>query len=197
MRARSALASAAAVAAVLLLLANGCACAMYKVGDLDAWGVPPPSKPDVYKRWAKGIHFALGDSIWFLYPPSQDSVLQVTPEAFAACDLASPILKLADGNSVFNLTTPGRAYYTSGAPGHCRKGQKLWVDVPMANGTYLQPSASDLAAQAPTPAAEAPEGSLSASAPAGAHPSAAAALRAVAGSVVAAAALSVALPLLL
>ncbi|CAL4928666.1 unnamed protein product [Urochloa decumbens] len=200
MRARSALASAAVLLLLLLLLlADGGACAMYKVGDLDAWGVPPPSKPDVYKRWAKGIHFALGDSIWFLYPPSQDSVLQVTPEAFAACDLASPVLKLADGNSVFNLTTPGRAYYTSGAPGHCRKGQKLWVDVPMANGTYLQPSASDLAAQAPTPAAEAPEGSLSASAPAGAHPSAAAALRAVsgAGSVVAAAALSVALPLLL
>ncbi|RCV46907.1 hypothetical protein SEVIR_9G572000v4 [Setaria viridis] len=187
MRARAALASAA----VLLLLAGGCAGAMYKVGDLDAWGVPPPSKPDVYKSWAKSVHFALGDSIWFLYPPSQDSVLQVTPEAFAACDLANPVLKLADGNSVFNLTTPGRAYYTSGAPGHCRKGQKLWVDVPMANGTYLQPSASDLAALAPTPAAEAPEGFLQASAPAGAHPSAAE-LRAVAGagSVVAAVALA-------
>ena len=133
----------------------------------------------------------------FLYPPSQDSVLQVTPQAFAACDLSSPVLKLADGNSLFNLTTPGRAYFTSGAPGHCLKGQKLWVDVPMANGTYLQPSASDLAALAPTPAAEAPEGSLPASAPAGAHPSPA--LRAVAGagSVAAAAALSFALPLLL
>ena len=135
----------------------------------------------------------------FLYPPSQDSVLQVTPQAFAACDLSSPVLKLADGNSLFNLTTPGRAYFTSGAPGHCLKGQKLWVDVPMANGTYLQPSASDLAAlaPAPTPAAEAPEGSLPASAPAGAHPSPA--LRAVAGagSVAAAAALSFALPLLL
>ncbi|OEL29846.1 hypothetical protein BAE44_0009130 [Dichanthelium oligosanthes] len=196
MRARAALASAAAAAAVLLLLVDGCACVMYKVGDLDAWGVPPPSKPDVYKRWAKSTHFALGDSIWFLYPPSQDSVLQVTPEAFGTCDLAAPVLKLADGNSVFNLTTPGRFYYTSGTPGHCRKGQKLWVDVPMANGTYLQPSASDLGALAPTPA-EAPEGSLSAFAPDGAHPSPA--LRAVAGagSVVAAALLSFALPLLL
>ena len=137
------------------------------------------------------------DTAGFLYPPSQDSVLHVTPQAFAACDLSSPVLKLADGNSVFNLTTPGRAYFTSGAPGHCLKGQKLWVDVPMANGTYLQPSASDLAALAPAPAAEAPEGSLPASAPAGAHPSPA--LRAVAGagSVAAAAALSFALPLLL
>ncbi|WVZ55149.1 hypothetical protein U9M48_005849 [Paspalum notatum var. saurae] len=182
MRARAALASAiGAAAALLLLLPGGCAGAIYKVGDLDAWGVPPPSKPDIYKRWAKSIHFALGDSIWFLYPPSQDSVLQVTPQAFAACDLSAPLLRIADGNSVFNLTAPGRAYYTSGAPGHCLKGQKLWVDVPMANGTYIQPSATDLAALAPTPGsaeaqAEAPEGVLSAEAPdAAAH---AAALRA-------------------
>jgi len=64
MRARAALASSP-VLLLLLLLVGGCAgaVAVYKVGDLDAWGVPPPSKPDVYKRWAKSIHFALGDSI--------------------------------------------------------------------------------------------------------------------------------------
>jgi hypothetical protein len=186
MRARAASASASAsVLLLLLLLVSGCAGAVYKVGDLDAWGVPPPSKPDVYKRWAKSIHFALGDSICkqpnqpppqclthsptcltraliagFLYPPSQDSVLQLAPEAFASCDLSRPVARLADGNS-FNLTMPGRAYYASGAPGHCRKGQKLWVDVPMANGTYLQPSATDLAALAPTPTADSPAASAS------------------------------------
>lgn len=66
MRARAASASASAAVVVLLLLlllVGVCAGAVYKVGDLDAWGVPPPSKPDVYKRWAKSIHFALGDSI--------------------------------------------------------------------------------------------------------------------------------------
>lgn len=163
MRAPAALASASAL--LLLLLVGACAGAVYKVGDLDAWGVPPPSKPDVYKRWAKSIHFKLGDSIWFLYPPSQDSVLQVTPEAFGTCDLSHPMARLADGNSYFNLTTPGRAYYVSGAAGHCRKGQKLWVDVPLANGTYLQPSATDLAALAPTPGADPPAEVASASAP--------------------------------
>jgi len=209
MRARAASASAAVL---LLLLAGGCAGAVYKVGDLDAWGVPPPSKPDVYKRWPKSIHFALGDSICkqtnpihrrpisatsvphsltpsaslavagFLYPPSQDSVLQLAPEAFASCDLSRPVARLADGNSFFNLTAPGRAYYASGAPGHCRKGQKLWVDVPMANGTYLQPSATDLAALAPTPAADPPAGSASAPEGASASPAPRAA---AAGSVVA------------
>lgn len=63
MRARAALASAFAAAAVLLLLVDGGACAMYKVGDLDAWGVPPASKPDVYKNWPKSIKFKLGDAI--------------------------------------------------------------------------------------------------------------------------------------
>ncbi|KAL6660273.1 hypothetical protein ACP70R_002395 [Stipagrostis hirtigluma subsp. patula] len=201
MRVRAALASAVAAAAVLLMLVGGGECAMYKVGDLDAWGIPPASKPDVYVRWPKSIHFALSDSIWFLYPPSQDSVLQVTARAFAACDLANPVLKLADGNSVFNLTTPGRVYYTSGAPGHCHKGQKLTIDVPMANGTHVPPSADDLAAIAhaaadePPAEADGPAGALSDSAPSDAHHSPSSALRAVAGagSVLAAAAVSFAL----
>lgn len=227
MRARAASASASASAAVvvlllLLLLVGVCVGAVYKVGDLDAWGVPPPSKPDVYKRWAKSIHFALGDSICkhrtpfprhrpspppphsltqpppagFLYPPSQDSVLQLAPAAFASCDLSRPVARLADGNSLFNLTAPGRAYYASGAPGHCRRGQKLWVDVPLPNGTYLQPSATDLAALAPTPAADPPAGfaSAAAAAPQGGNASPAPRAAAAAGSVVA---LSFALQILL
>ncbi|GJN09319.1 hypothetical protein PR202_ga27317 [Eleusine coracana subsp. coracana] len=188
---------ALAVAAVLLVLVDGGACAMYKVGDLDAWGIPPASKPDVYKNWSKSIKFKHGDAIWFLYPPTQDSVLQVTPDAFHTCDLSStPLLKLDDGNSVFNLTKPGRVYFISGEPKHCLKGQKLWVDVPKADGSLVQPSSDDLAALAPTPGAlpagiesEAPpDGARSADDDAQPSP----AFRAVAGvgSIVAAAALS-------
>jgi hypothetical protein len=144
--------ASASVLLLLLLLAGGCAGAVYKVGDLDTWGMPPPSKPDVYKRWAKSVHLhsvtpsvskptpstasavsasslthptRLTRARRFLYPSSQDSVLQLAPEAFASCDLSRPVARLADGNSFFNLTVPGRAYYASGAPGHCRKGQKL------------------------------------------------------------------------
>ena len=143
--ARPAVLAALALAAVLLLV-DGCGAAMYKVGGLDAWAPPPSSKPDVYVLWGKSLPFKLGDSIWFLYPPSQDNAVQVTAKAFAACDASDPILKLDDGNSVFNLTKPGRAYFTSAAKGHCRKGQKLSVDVPTADGKLLEPSADDLAA---------------------------------------------------
>ena len=112
----------AALALLLSVSMDGCAAAEYKVGGLDAWGVPPATKPDVYVRWAKSVPVKLGDALFFLYPPSQDITVQLTAKAFAACD---PLLKLEDGNSVFNLTKPGRAYFSSAAPGRCRKGQKF------------------------------------------------------------------------
>ncbi|MBC2899871.1 hypothetical protein CFC21_112688 [Triticum aestivum] len=141
----------AALPALLLCVSmsslSGClAAATYKVGGLDAWGLPPSTKPDVYVRWSKSVPVKLGDALFFLYPPSQDSAVQVTAKAFAACDVSDPLLKLEDGNSVFNLTKPGRAYFTSAAPGRCRKGQKLSVDVPGADGKLLKPSADDEAA---------------------------------------------------
>uniref|UniRef100_A0ACD5TTM4 Uncharacterized protein n=1 Tax=Avena sativa TaxID=4498 RepID=A0ACD5TTM4_AVESA len=142
----AALATLAASLLLLLLLADVCGAAMYKVGELDAWAPPPSSKPDVYVRWGKSRPFKLGDALFFLYPPSQDDAVQVTAKAFAACDVADPLLTLDDGNSVFNLTAPGRVYFTSSQPGHCRKGQKLSVDVPTADGKFLAPSADDQAA---------------------------------------------------
>ncbi|XP_047083366.1 early nodulin-like protein 1 [Lolium rigidum] len=147
----SALASqvtAATALLLVLLLIDGCVAGTQKVGGLDAWAVPPASRPDVYLRWGKSAHVRLGDSLMFLYPPGHDDVVQVTARAAARCSVKAPLLRLADGNSVFNLTAPGRVYYTSTLPGHCRKGQRLSLDVPAANGTYLPPSADDLAALA-------------------------------------------------
>ena len=92
----------------------------------DAWGVPPSTKPDVYVRWAKSVPVKLGDALFFLYPPSQDSAVQLTAKAFAACDVSDPLLKLEDGNSVFNLTKPGRAYFSSvGEEGWGRSSPRL------------------------------------------------------------------------
>uniref|UniRef100_A0ACD5WT72 Uncharacterized protein n=1 Tax=Avena sativa TaxID=4498 RepID=A0ACD5WT72_AVESA len=139
---------AALVAVLLLLLAHGCGAQTHKVGGLDAWAVPPASKPDVYLRWTTTIHLKLGDSVMFLYPPDHDDAVEVTARAIATCNVSAPLRRLADGNSVFNLTAPGRAYYTSTVPGHCRRGQRLSLDVPTANGTYLPPTADDLVALA-------------------------------------------------
>ncbi|GAB2303742.1 hypothetical protein Dimus_037725 [Dionaea muscipula] len=70
----------------------------------------------------------------FLYPPSQDSVIQVTAESYSSCNLKDPIMYTNDGNSLFNMTWEGVFYFTSGEPGHCEKGQRLQISVP-ANGS--------------------------------------------------------------
>ncbi|XP_037476050.1 uncharacterized protein LOC119353531 [Triticum dicoccoides] len=120
------------LAALALLLCismtsmDGCTTAQYMVGGLDAWGVPPSSKPDVYVRWAKYVPIKLSDALFFLYPPSKDSAVQLTAKAFTAYDVSDPLLKLEDGNSVFNLTKTGRAYFSSvGEEGWGRSSPRL------------------------------------------------------------------------
>lgn len=71
----------------------------------------------------------------FLYPPSQDSVIQVTKESYNSCNLKDPILSMNDGNSVFNITDYGEWFFTSGVAGHCEKKQKLHISVLSGNAS--------------------------------------------------------------
>ncbi|KAF9587706.1 hypothetical protein IFM89_004683 [Coptis chinensis] len=112
----------------------------YKVGDLDAWGIPTSANKNVYTIWPKKHNFQLGDSLLFLYPPSQDSIIQVTEQAFQICNLKDPILYMKDGNSLFNITTPGKYFFSSGEPGHCEKSQKLAISVLTGDGSAFSPS---------------------------------------------------------
>ncbi|XP_006302843.2 mavicyanin [Capsella rubella] len=119
---------------------------LYKVGDLDAWGIPVDAK--VYSKWPKSHSFKIGDSLLFLYPPSEDSLIQVTASNFKSCNTKDPILYMNDGNSLFNLTQNGTLYFTSAHPGHCSKYQKLLVSV----GTY----SAEAEALSPSSSADAP-----------------------------------------
>lgn len=67
-------------------------------------------------------------------------MLQVTEKAYNNCAVSDPILRIDDGNSIFNLTSPGRFYYISGIAARCLKNQKLIVDVLTANGTFFPPA---------------------------------------------------------
>ncbi|KAJ6835433.1 putative mavicyanin [Iris pallida] len=124
----------------------------YKVGDLDSWGVPPPSKPGLYSLWSKNHNFTIGDSLLFLYPPSQDSVIQVTERAYNTCATSDPLRKMTDGNSVFNITAPGTFFFISGNRAHCQKHQRMQIRVPSADGKFFPPPGAD----APAPAAAGP-----------------------------------------
>ncbi|KAK7278318.1 hypothetical protein RJT34_23345 [Clitoria ternatea] len=101
----------------------------YKVGDLDSWGIPTSANPQIYTKWSKDHNLTIGDSLLFLYPPSQDSVIQVTEESYKKCNLKNPILYMNNGNSLFNITSNGVFYFTSGEAGHCQKNQKLRISV--------------------------------------------------------------------
>ncbi|KAJ4877199.1 early nodulin-like protein 8 [Raphanus sativus] len=134
--------SLSSVMVLVMILLVQVSSTQYKVGNLDAWGIPVDDK--VYSKWPKSHSFKIGDSLLFLYPPSEDSMIQVTPSNFKSCNTKDPILYMNDGNSLFNLTQNGTFYFTSGQPGHCLKYQKLIVSV----GTYsaeadaLSPSSS-------------------------------------------------------
>ncbi|KAF5734964.1 Stellacyanin putative isoform 1 [Tripterygium wilfordii] len=123
----------------LFLMQSQVFCYQYKVGDLDSWGIPTSADPQLYTKWSKFHTLRLGDSLLFLYPPSQDSVIQVTEEYFKTCNLKDPILYMDNGNSLFNITSSGEFYFTSGKPGHCEKKQKLHISVP-GNGSAFSPS---------------------------------------------------------
>ncbi|KAL3834907.1 hypothetical protein ACJIZ3_009643 [Penstemon smallii] len=127
-------------------------CSIYKVGDLDAWGIPTSSNLQIYNKWPKNHNLKIGDSLFFLYPPSQDSVIQVTGESYNSCNIKDPILYMDNGNSLFNITKPGNFYFTSGVEGHCGKSQKIHISVG-GNGSadYVDsPPASGPAASAPS-----------------------------------------------
>ncbi|GMH09296.1 hypothetical protein Nepgr_011137 [Nepenthes gracilis] len=123
----------------LMLMASPVFCYQYKVGDLDAWGIPTSANPNVYAEWAKYHTLKIGDSLLFLYPPSQDSVIQVTDESYNSCNLKDPILYMNNGNSLFNITPAEDFYFISGEAGHCEKGQKLHVSL-LGNGSAYSPS---------------------------------------------------------
>ncbi|KAG6596680.1 Early nodulin-like protein 1, partial [Cucurbita argyrosperma subsp. sororia] len=128
---------------VILLQIHSVICYQYKVGDLDSWGLPTSENPKIYMYWSKYHSLKIGDSLMFLYPPSQDSVIQVTKESYNSCNLKDPILSMKDGNSVFNITTYGDLFFTSGVAGHCEKNQKLHISVLSGNGSSASAPSSD------------------------------------------------------
>ncbi|KAK7306851.1 hypothetical protein VNO77_44811 [Canavalia gladiata] len=134
----------------LLQIQTKVLCYQYKVGDLDSWGIPTSSNSQVYDKWSKYHTLKIDDSLLFLYPPSQDSVIQVTEESYKSCNLKDPILYMNNGNSLFNITKEGDFYFTSGEVGHCQKNQKLHVTVGVGGNTNALAPTNSLPEYAPS-----------------------------------------------
>jgi len=98
------------------------------------------STPHLFKRFANST-LTCRICVVFLYPPSQDSLIQVTEESYKSCNLKDPILYMNNGNSLFNITSEGEFYFTSAESGHCQKHQKLHITVGVGGNTdTLSPS---------------------------------------------------------
>lgn len=51
----------------LMVVQTRVSCYQYKVGDLDAWGIPTSANPHVYPNWSKKQVFKIGDSLCKLF----------------------------------------------------------------------------------------------------------------------------------
>ncbi|XP_008784555.2 early nodulin-like protein 2 [Phoenix dactylifera] len=100
----------------------------FKVGGPMGWSVPSPNAMS-YKQWAETNRFQIGDSLLFVYPPDQDSVLQVDKDGYDTCNTATSIQKFDDGNTVFTLNRSGAFYFISGNEANCLKNESLAVVV--------------------------------------------------------------------
>ncbi|CAF2077394.1 unnamed protein product [Brassica oleracea var. botrytis] len=90
----------------------------------------------------------------FVYQPNQDSVFQVTRDAYDSCNTDAPTAKFADGKTPFALTHSGPYYFISGNKDNCNKNEKLVVIV-MADRNGKTTSSSSPPSQAPAPSGEA------------------------------------------
>ncbi|WRX29076.1 Phytocyanin domain - like 10 [Theobroma cacao] len=93
------------------------------------WGLHNGSYAENYNQWAERNRFQIGDSIVFVYQPNNDSVLQVTAEAYQNCSTEAPISDYKDGHTVFSLSRSGPYYFVSGNRDNCEKNEKLVVVV--------------------------------------------------------------------
>ncbi|KAJ0264578.1 Phytocyanin domain-containing protein [Hirschfeldia incana] len=150
----------------LFMIVNKTCAREFAVGGATGWTVPSGSQ--VYSQWAEQSRFQIGDSLLFVYQPNQDSVLQVTRDAYDSCNTDAPTAKFADGKTSFALTHSGPYYFISGNKDNCKKNEKLVVIV-MAdrNGNNNTTSSPPLPSPAPAPSSLPPSPEL---APSGESP---------------------------
>ncbi|KAF5478844.1 hypothetical protein F2P56_005373 [Juglans regia] len=148
----------------LMLLMHEGGATEFTIGGSKGWTVPTDPKEVHYNQWAENHRFQIGDSLVFVYPPDQDSLLHVTQEDYTNCNTESPIEKFSDGHTVFNLKQSGSFYFISGNKDHCLKNEKLVVIVladrsnktgtdspPPSGSTEITPAPAPANGESPSP----------------------------------------------
>ncbi|KAI6690523.1 hypothetical protein NL676_027351 [Syzygium grande] len=129
----------------------------FTAGGAKGWTVPADSSANALNEWAEKNRFQIGDSLVFVYPPSQDSVLYVNQDDYKNCNDASPIAKYVDGHTVFKFNQSGPFHFISGNKDNCHKNEKMVVVVmaDRSNKTSgaVSPSPAPSGEESPSPPA--------------------------------------------
>ncbi|GAV60657.1 Cu_bind_like domain-containing protein [Cephalotus follicularis] len=131
---------------VLLIMQKGSA-REFKVGGSKGWAIPDNSTS--YNQWAESNRFQIGDSLLFVYPSGQDSVLHVNRDAYTNCTTQGE--KYTDGHTVFTFNQSGPFYFISGNKENCLKNEKL-VTVVLADRSSRTSNATTVSPPSPAPA---------------------------------------------
>lgn len=148
----------------------------FTVGGAQGWTVPANSSANALNQWAEKSRFQIGDSVVFVYPPGQDSVLHVNQDDYNNCNDGSPIAKYVDGHTVFKFNQSGPFYFISGNKDNCHKNEKLVVVVMADRSNQTSragsppPSGNNGTAPSPAPSGEESPPSPAGMAPAPASP---------------------------
>ncbi|KAK3199525.1 hypothetical protein Dsin_022940 [Dipteronia sinensis] len=138
---------------VMLFIQKSCATTQFLVGGKGNWGAPTDNSTVNYSQWAESKRFQIGDSLVFNYHSGQDSVLQVTREAYNNCSTTdTPMANFTDGHTVFTFNRSGAFYFISGNKDNCQKNEKLVVVV-LADRSQHNSNQTNIA-PSPAPAGE-------------------------------------------
>ncbi|KAG2306373.1 hypothetical protein Bca4012_084592 [Brassica carinata] len=138
----------------LCMIVNKAYAREFAVGGAKGWTVPSGSQ--VYSQWAEQSRFQIGDSLLFVYQPNQDSVLQVTRDAYDSCNTDAPTAKFTDGKTSFALTNSGPYYFISGNKDNCKKNEKVVIIVMADRNGNNNATSSSPPSPAPAPSGESP-----------------------------------------
>ncbi|KAL8139564.1 hypothetical protein V2J09_005585 [Rumex salicifolius] len=112
--------------AVVNLLINPCKGEVYMVGDSTGWTSVAHFD---YRRWASTKTFRIGDVVVFIYVQRFHNVMQVSQDAYEACNASFPISIHTSGSDSIVITGYGHHFFVCGSPGHCQLGQKVDINV--------------------------------------------------------------------
>ncbi|RZC62033.1 hypothetical protein C5167_023787 [Papaver somniferum] len=97
--------------------------------DKEGWTVPTTGNDQVYRTWAAGRKFEVGDTLVFNFPTNAHDVAKVSMEDYDSCTASNQNNILKQGPARIPLNSTGPHYFICTISTHCKEGQRLAINV--------------------------------------------------------------------